>query len=119
MEEEQRKEPITDIQHPDYDPANDPEVEDSFPKWMNNLRDKLDPYQRPVMIIGFIILVMLVVFLGYARGALDVCNDLGGRLEASLNFYKIKCHPGQGIPIENVDMVGQPFIVPDFIQNES
>ena len=70
----------------------DIDVGDSF-KELNRLRDKLEPYNRYIMIAGFIILIMLVVYLGYARGALDVCNDLGGRLEVK-KMFGIDCLPG-------------------------
>ena len=98
-ESKQNNNNLSNISHPDYDPAKDPEVE---PDWedikdkLGFIRDKLDPYQRYIMIVGFTILIILVVYLGYARGALDICNDLGGRLE--VDMMKVKCHPSQYTP---------------------
>ncbi len=92
-EAKQNNNNLSNISHPDYDPAKDPEVE---PDWedvvdkLDFIRDKFMPYQRYIMIVGFTILIILVVYLGYARGALDVCNDLGGRLEVG---REIVCHP--------------------------
>ena len=70
----------------------DTDIEDGL-EGLNRLRAKLEPYNRYIMIAGFIILIMLVVYLGYARGALDVCNDLGGRLEVK-KMFGIDCRPG-------------------------
>lgn len=87
---------LSNIKHPDYDPAKDPKVESDWEDVVDKLdfiRDKFMPYQRYIMIAGLTILIILVVYLGYARGALDVCNDLGGRLE--IDMMKVKCHPSQ------------------------
>lgn len=82
---------------------------------LDNIRDKFAPYQRIIMIGGLIILIFLVVYLGYARGSLDVCNDLGGRLEVG---WTINCRPGPcSTPINNTDGVGPPFFIPDIIIN--
>jgi len=51
------------------------------------LRDRLMPYQRPIMIVLFIIMIMLVVFLGFAYGSARVCNEAGGFLDD-----KFECH---------------------------
>ncbi len=86
---------LSNINHPDYDPAKDTEVEADWEDIKDKLgfiRDKFDPYQKYIMIVGLTILILLVVYLGYARGALDICNDLGGRLEVG---WKIVCHPSQ------------------------
>ena len=104
----------TNISHPDYNPTKDPDVQpdtitEAITEWKNEL-----PYntRRYIMIVGFTILIILVVYLGYARGALDVCNDLEGRLEVG---WKIECLPSQYtqqdspvvedmiIPFKNVD----------------
>ncbi len=80
---------------------------------LDTIRDKLAPYQRIIMIGGFVILIFLVVYLGYARGSLDVCNDLGGRLEVG---WTINCRPGScRTPIDTKDAVGQSFFIPDII----
>ena len=104
---------LSDISHPNYDPAKDPEVQpDTFIEWLVEWRNNL-PYNkiRYIMIVGFTILIILVVFLGYARGALDVCNDLDGRLE--INLLHIKCHPSQYNPTtENQDVV-DPYLIAD------
>ena len=93
--------PIDDKDSKEYrGPTNDPDVTDNTAEELNRWADKLMPYQRYIMIVGFIILVLLVVYLGYARGALDVCNDLGGRLE--VNILGIKCHPGHYNPQDNI-----------------
>ncbi len=103
---------LLNISHPDYDPAKDPKVE---PDWediedkLGFIRDKFDPYQRYIMIVGLTILILLVVYLGYARGALDVCNDLGGRLE--VDMMKVKCHPSQYT--QQPTFIGGTSIVPN------
>lgn len=48
----------------------------------------LMPYHRYIMIGGIIILIMLVVFLGFAYGGLKVCRDLDGLLDD-----RFQCHP--------------------------
>lgn len=66
----------------------DPDVSDDVAEELNRFRQKFMPYQRYIMIIGIIILIFLVVFLGYAYGGLKVCADLDGLLDKSF-----KCHP--------------------------
>ncbi len=110
---EQNNKNLSDITRQDYDPSKDPEVEEDMPlilSALNKFRDRMRPYQRWIMITGFIILVMLVVYMGYARGALDVCNDLGGRLE--IDIVHIVCHPGQYNPSVS-DPLGNTL--PDFV----
>ena len=51
-------------------------------------RERMMPYQSYIMITGIIILIMLVVFLGFAYGGMKVCSDLDGVLD-----NKFKCHP--------------------------
>ena len=86
---------------------------DDITTTLDSIRDKLDPYQRIIMIGGFVILIFLVVYLGYARGSLDVCNDLGGRLEVG---WEINCRPGScSTPLDTTDTVGQPFTIPDIV----
>lgn len=96
-----------DIDDEGYDSANDPDVTDTYGEELIRWRDKLMSYQRYIMIVGFTILIILVVFLGYARGALDVCNDLGGRLE--INWMMPKCHPDYYK--QNIDSVEQSIII--------
>ena len=101
---------ISNVSHPNYNPAEDPEVEPDVPlvsHTLNKIRGRFMPYQRYIMIVGFIILVMLVVFLGYARGALDVCNDLDGRLEVG---WKIKCHPSHYNQTPTVNIIPLVYI---------
>ena len=95
---EQNNNNVSNISHPDYDPAKDPEVgADSVAEWLREWRDNL-PYnqRRYVLIVGFTLLILLVVFLGYARGAWDVCSDLGGKMDGKL--LHIECHPSQYNP---------------------
>ena len=83
---------------------------------LNRFRDKFISHQRVIMIVGFTILVILVVFLGYARGALDVCNDLGGRLAVG---WEIKCHPSlYNIPTETFDSAMEVFDLGELIDND-
>ena len=98
---EQNKEPITK------------EHDDLWDR-LKSIRDKGMPYQRYIMIVGFTILILLVVFLGYARGALDVCNSLGGRLEVG---WKILCHPGQNIQIIDSSEPRFNIFISEFIKN--
>ena len=71
------------------------------------LRDKLMPYQKQVMIVGMLILIALVVFLGFAYGGMRVCSDLDGVLDD-----KFRCHPNYYNDTKSFDAVGQRFIVP-------
>ncbi len=83
------------------------------------LREKFMPYQREIMLTGMIILIALVVFLGFARGGLEVCNDVGGYFN-----WKLECHPQLFNWTKGIDTcyddVGQRFIVPKLedIQDE-
>ena len=78
---------------------------------LDRLRDRLMPYQREIMLTGMIILIALVVFLGFARGGLEVCNDVGGYFD-----WKLKCHPQSFNWTSGTstcyDDVGQRFIIP-------
>lgn len=87
-----------------------PEAEEKFNRFF---QDKLMPYQRQVMIYGMILLIFLVVFLGYARGGLDVCNALGGRLEVSPG---LTCHLTclKNEPVR-FTATGSPIIIPKVI----
>ncbi len=86
---------------------------------LNRLRDRLMPYQREIMLTGMFILIALVVFLGFARGGLEVCNSVGGHFD-----WKLKCRPLLFNWTEGIDTcyddVGQTFMVPKFeaIENE-
>ena len=71
------------------------------------LRDKLMPYQKQVMIVGMLILIALVVFLGFAYGGMRVCSDLDGVLDD-----KFRCHPNYYNETKNFDAAGQIFMVP-------
>ena len=68
---------------------NDTDVTDSFPEEINRWIDKLMPYQRPIMIYGMIILILLVVFLGFAYGMAKMCNEFGGILDGALKCHQI------------------------------
>ena len=72
----------------DIEPSDDPEVTDEIGEEVTRQLDKLLPYKRQIMITGFIILVLLVVFMGFALGGLKVCSDLDGLLDS-----EFKCHP--------------------------
>ena len=82
---------------------------------LERLRDKFMPWQREIMIVGMILLIALVVFLGFARGGLEVCNDVGGFFD-----WKLKCHPYHfnetdamgNIDNASYDRVGQKFVIP-------
>ena len=70
------------------------------------------PYQRHIMIYGMIVLIMLVVFLGYAYGGMKVCSELDGILDD--NFT---CHPDfQQDQQRRVNSVGQVFMIPNFTE---
>ncbi len=79
---------------------------------LDRLRDRLMPYQREIMLTGMIILIALVVFLGFARGGLEVCNSVGGYFD-----WKLKCHPFNITELQIIDScyddVGQRFIIPN------
>ncbi len=78
---------------------------------LEKLRDKFMPWEREIMLTGMIILIALVVFLGFARGGLEVCNDVGGYFD-----WKLKCHPQSFNWTSGTstcyDDVGQRFIIP-------
>ena len=85
------------------EPIDDPEITDTAIEEINMRLDKLLPYKRQIMIAGFIILILLVVFLGFALGGLKVCSDLDGLLDD-----KFKCHPNYYNDTQS------PIIEPDF-----
>jgi len=68
--------------------TTDQEADDNLSETLDNFRQRMAPYQRYIMIVGLIILILLVVYLGYAMGGLKVCRDLDGLLDS-----KFKCHP--------------------------
>jgi len=86
-------------------------VDDSDQEF-EKLVDKLMVYQKQIMMGGFIVLFILVVFLGYAVGGLKVCSDLDGLLDSGF-----KCHPGFYNQTRGMmfDSAGQPFQIPDVI----
>ena len=95
---------------PQQKDSEEPNIDDSF-KRLFELRDRLMPYQREIMLTGMFILIALVVFLGFARGGLEVCNSVGGHFD-----WKLKCRPLLFNWTEGIDTcydgVGQRFIVP-------
>lgn len=113
----EKKDIITSSIQKEYDPTNDLDIEDDLSDALDNIRRKFDPYQRYIMIVGFTILVLLVVYMGYARGALDVCNDLDGRLEIDWGV-NIECHPRQSIPAIDAQNPRVNVLQPiDFVEN--
>ena len=86
---------------------NNTAKEDDF-KELNKLRDKFMPWRREIMIVGILILIALVVFLGFAYGGMKVCSELDGILDD-----KFKCHPNYTNTLDDgVNNVGQKFVVP-------
>jgi len=87
---------------------------DKFTQWMVDFRDNL-PYNktRYIMIIGFIILVLLVVYVGYAYGGLKMCTQVGGILDSDYI-----CQLEFTSQSSNKDNVGMPFIVPNITIGE-
>ncbi len=71
------------------------------------LRDKLMPWQKEIMIVGMLILIALVVFMGFAYGGMKVCSDLDGVLDD-----KFRCHPNYYNDTPDVNAVGQMFMIP-------
>ena len=67
-------------------------------KELNRFRDKFMPYQRYIMIVGIIIMIILVVFLGYAYGSARVCNQVGGLLNNKLVCH-LDCNPPPKPPL--------------------
>ena len=53
----------------------------------NSLRDKLMPYQRPILYIGISLLLLLLLFIGFSIGAYSICRQADGFLDDK--FY---CH---------------------------
>ena len=86
---------------------------DKFSQWMVNFRDNL-PYNktRYLMIVGFTMLVLLVVYLGYAYGGLKMCTQVGGILDSDY-ICQLKS-TSQSLK----DSVGQPFILPNITIGE-
>ena len=64
---------------------------------LDNIRAKFMPYQRYIMIVGLIIMIMLVVFLGFAYGSARVCNQLGGFLDDRFKCH-LDCNPSSDDP---------------------
>lgn len=111
MDQNNKDKDSSDVSGPNYEPEQDPEIADNVSEEIERLRDKLMPYQRYIMIIGIIVLILLVVFLGYAYGGLKVCSELDGLLDKSF-----KCHPNyKPEPIYNIPQT----IVPNFTINVS
>ena len=110
-----------DINRPNLQPKHDnqatsgPDKDDvsteKFIEDMNRFRERMAPYQRYIMVIGFTVLIILVVFLGYAYGGARVCSELDGLLDS--NF---KCHPGFYTQYQSCfDVFGQPRGLPGVI----
>ena len=97
----------SDLSRPNYSPEDDPEVQEDIEDKLNYIRDKFDPYQRQIMVVGIIILILLVVFLGVAYGGMRVCSDLDGLLDS-----KFKCHPNYNPIVNELCVVGQPLVIP-------
>lgn len=95
---------------------NEDDVTDSIHDELGKRFKRFMPYQRQIMIVGMIILIFLVVFLGYARGGLDVCRSLDGLLDS-----KFKCHPNYYSDLEqnSLDPIRQSYVLPLLTQNES
>lgn len=111
-EQVNHKRDLSDYTHPDYDSSEDPNVTDTIDEEVGRWLDKLLPYKRYIMIGGTVILIILVVFLGYALGGLKVCNDLDGILDS-----KFKCHPdfiNEQRKLAGVNEYGLPILVPNF-----
>ncbi len=75
---------------------------------LDGIVKSLMPYHRPIMIGGSIILILLVVFLGFALGGLKVCSDLDGLLDD-----RFECHPGFFADQNQFNQVGMPFKIPN------
>ena len=94
----------SDLSRPNYSPNDD---KDDIEDHLNSIRDKFAPYQRQIMIVGTIILIMLVVFLGVAYGGMRVCSDLDGLLD-----NKFKCHPNYSPIVNELAIAGRPLGIP-------
>ena len=103
---------MTELQQKDNKIDEQEEFKADDFKGLYTLKEKLMPWQREIMIVGMIILIALVVFLGFARGGLEVCNDVGGYFD-----WKLKCHPQLFNWTSGTstcyDDVGQRFIIPN------
>ena len=54
---------------------------------INNLRNKIQPYARPILYIGIILFLLLIFFVGFGIGANKICSQLDGFLD-----NKLICH---------------------------
>lgn len=54
---------------------------------IEKLRDKLAPYQRPVLYACTIFLIVLIGFIGFAFGANMVCVQVEGFLDDSFSCH--------------------------------
>ncbi len=71
-------------------------------------RDEL-PYnkKRYTMIVLFTVLILIVVYMGYAYGGLKVCTSMDGVFDQ----LRFECHPSEYEPSKFND-VGMPFTAP-------
>ena len=81
---------------------------DSLAKW----RDELPSNKiRYTMIVGFTILILLVVYLGYAYGIAKVCGQVGGTIVKGLTCLPDLNQTTQSV--QTFDSVGMPFRIPN------
>lgn len=58
----------------------------------SDIKNRLQPYQRPIVYIGITIFILLIFFLGFAAGTFKICTQTEGFLDDSfychINYYK-------------------------------
>ena len=79
----------------------DIEVTDSITDQLSLWRRKLQPHRRPIIIIGSLLMITLVVFLGFAWNEVRKCDSVGGVLDA-----RMACHPGYIKALEECGKIG-------------
>ena len=63
------------------------EKPENFEENINSIRDKVGPYQRPILYIAVSLFLMLILFFGFAIGAYKVCRQFDGFLDDTYKCY--------------------------------
>lgn len=61
---------------------------EGFTEEIDSIKGRLAPYQRPILIIGITLFLIIIFFVGFGIGGFVVCHQQEGLLDDSF-----KCHP--------------------------
>lgn len=54
---------------------------------LTNLRNKLNPYRNIILAVCYIMLILIVGFVGFAFGAQHICNQVTGFLDDQFSCH--------------------------------